>query len=96
MKHTPHIKESTLAAACWHYAEFALSDWLDGDDRTVTVYVTRRGADHDDDLPTITIIGAATSAEHGYSEVFDRAGFADLIGKDFVGLIEESLSEEWL
>lgn len=94
MKHFAEITEGALSAACDDYAEYSLSDWVDGDDRLVTVYFTSAAADHDGDLPTVTIIGAATSAEHGFSEVFDRAGFAGLIGEKYAALIEAAKAEE--
>lgn len=94
VKHFAEITEGALSAACDDYAEFNLHDWLDGDDRLVTVYFNTSAADHDDCLPTATIIGAATSAEHGFSEVFDRAGFAGLIGEKYAAMIEEAKAEE--
>lgn len=94
MKHFHSMTEAALSAACSDYAEFSLHDWLDGDDRLVTVYFSIMAADHDDCLPTVTIIGAATSADHGFSEVFDRAGFADLIGERFAAGIEAAKAEE--
>lgn len=93
MKHFHSMTESALSAACDDYAEFSLSDWLNGDDRLVTVYFNISAADHDDDLPTATITGAAASEEHGFSEVFDRAGFAGLIGEKYAALIEAAKAE---
>ena len=95
-RHSTHFSESVLAAAAWDYSEHTLSDWLDGDDRAVTVYYSHSAADHDDDLPTVTVTGAATEAEHGYSEVYDRAGFAALIGDRFVVGLEAAKAEEGL
>lgn len=94
-RHFTHpFRESTLAAQCSDYEERNLHDWLDGDDRTVTVYYGISAADHDDDLPSVAVLGAATSADHGFAEVMDRAGFAALIGERFVALIEAARAEE--
>lgn len=94
MKHFAQIKESTLAAQCSDYEEFNLHDWLDGDDRTVTVYYGISAADHGDDMPSVVVNGAATSADHGFAEVLDRAGFAALIGEEYVAKIEAARAEE--
>lgn len=82
-------KQSTLAAACSDYEEFNLHDWLDGDERTVTVYYGISAADHDDDLPSVAVLGAAID-----DAVMDRAGFASLIGEEYVAKIEAARAEE--
>jgi hypothetical protein len=94
MEHFTPIKESTLAASCWDYAEFNMSDWLDDDEREVTVYMDYLAADHDDCLPIITVIGAVAHADYGLAEMFTRDEFAALIGKKFVEMIEYAKAEE--
>jgi hypothetical protein len=94
MEHFTPVTESTLAATCWDYDEFSLLDWLDGDDRLLVVYYSNREADHPDDLPNVEVIGAAASADQGFSEVFSRAELAALIGAEYVSMMEESKAEE--
>jgi hypothetical protein len=85
--------ESQLAAKCDDYAEFYLIEWVADDRRLLTVYFNISEADHDDDLPSVTIIGAV-AADGALSEVFTRDTLIGMIGKDAVVWMEETKAEE--
>ena len=91
MKHHIFTTEAAMSNACDDYTEHELCNWVDGDEQIVTVYFSISRADHDDCLPSVTVIGAATND----GEIYDRAGFAALIGEKFVAMIEYGKAEEW-
>jgi len=84
---------SDLARAANDSDDYPLSDWIT-DDRQVTVFFTIREADHDNDYPTVTVIGAVYHGRHDFDMVMTRAEFADMIGEEFVAKLEQAKSEK--
>ena len=94
MKHFAALTASALAAMSNDYAEYQLSDWLDGDERTALVRFSTREPDQRHEYHSVTINGAVIENEERTQMVVNRDGFADLIGARFVDRIEASKREE--
>ena len=98
MTHSPMMTEGQLAARCHDHSEHDLNEWLDDDERILTIYYTGRDLSNGDGrwfMDTLHIIGAAATGDDGPTEVFDRDGLAALIGARFVDRLEQSREEYW-
>ena len=74
--------ELIRAADC--QKDYVLSDWLDGDERELIVYITITPPQSRHFLPVFDVIGADAEGQ-----IFDRAGLCALIGAEYVAKMEE-------